>query len=463
MGLRLWATRARASAAALAVWVLVACGGAGDGAPGGANGGANGDGGNGGGGNGSGPPPPVTGAIGPEGGTLTSDGATVVLEVPAGALTSAVEITIAPDADAIHPWSLPGTGFVFEPEGIAFAVPARLRVSYDADASSVHDAERGLALYRVDGDDWERLESRVDTTARTVEAEIDGFSAFALRREAPLLTLWGGSIHAVTLVPFASASVRANACIAGACSDIEEEDDEFYPGLPTFSPSDDGCGFMEGWSLEVLQLGMPGDLASEAGVVSLDMQASKVTDPTPGQAVLEVELNAFAQPVHRPGHNVLSRAVGTIDFFRLDPFAPGERRVLLDIDNPGGAPYDLAVAWSFEGGAAGPHATHVMASAEVAPLSCAQPWEHVEVTTLFSTVVTQPIGSETEALLEEAGLRRLPGSSEARSQVWIGFHAHVNAGGAHGDDEGSLGYGFVSGGQAAVSGGLAFVAEPLGE
>lgn len=83
-------------------------------------------------------PTHVTGTIGPGGGTLVAGGLTV--EIPAGALSDAVEISIRETPETPAPENALGQVFTLEPEGQTFAKPIALRFSIAA--SQLLDGER---------------------------------------------------------------------------------------------------------------------------------------------------------------------------------------------------------------------------------------------------------------------------------------------------------------------------------
>ena len=406
---------------------------------------------------------PVEGVVGPGGGTLASETMAIVLEIPAGALDAETLIAVTPDDEVEHPWAVPGTVYRFEPSGLAFNEPVTLTIRYDPAHVTADDPEHGIRMYRVDGQEWLELDSVVNSGEATVSAQVSGFSRYGVRSVAPTLTLHVGVIHHTTLVPLASAAVRTNACIAGACDDVEDESDEYPTELiPTFSTSNDGCGFRTGAFAGFLEDYMPVEATGSGGSSYVTMSAHE-RGP---RAWIEFELNSFAQPVYLPGHNTSSTVFNHLSFLRLDHLAAGERRLMVDVENPGKVTFDLAIAWLVEGAAAGVFAPHVQAGSEVFILRCGQTWEQANRIDLFSAIAS-PIpqipaqsGSQEEARIEEAGVHRLHGLSDERIQLWVGLHIMTRARSAHGDDEGTVGYGLIDGGQAGVSGSLGVVAEP---
>lgn len=96
--------------------------------------------------------PPTREVVGPEGGTVEYEG--LALEIPPGALSEEVEISIARSADA------PSGNFVrlspvfrFEPDGLTFAVPATVRFPLPDGARSpgIYWASAGAPFQRIGG------------------------------------------------------------------------------------------------------------------------------------------------------------------------------------------------------------------------------------------------------------------------------------------------------------------------
>ncbi len=120
------------------------------------------------------PVAPITDA----GGTVTSADGKVTLTVPAGALTAPTAITITPAA-LTHPRLVPGTAYTFEPDGLTFAVPARLTIRYDSIPAALADEAAFVWLHRRSGDDWVPMEGvPVDTLNRIIAGDINGFSQY---------------------------------------------------------------------------------------------------------------------------------------------------------------------------------------------------------------------------------------------------------------------------------------------
>jgi hypothetical protein len=120
------------------------------------------------------PAPPITAA----GGTVTSDDGKVSLVIPAGALSAPTTITITP-ATVSHARLLPGTAYTFAPDGLQFAVPARLTIRYDSIPAALANDAAFVWLHRRNGSDWDPMEGEpVDTVNRVIAGQINGFSQY---------------------------------------------------------------------------------------------------------------------------------------------------------------------------------------------------------------------------------------------------------------------------------------------
>jgi hypothetical protein len=148
---------------------------------------------------GDGAAPEVAGEIGPEGGKVVAPAdsplAGFSLEIPAGALSKKVKVTLG---GVVDPTPLPGvTELVgpqvrIRPEGTELAKPALLTVPLEPelfDAHAVPASTCKVWFRKVDG--WERLEP-VGTTDRTVTVSIPRFAragaGIALTPKAPCTT-----------------------------------------------------------------------------------------------------------------------------------------------------------------------------------------------------------------------------------------------------------------------------------
>jgi len=127
----------------------------------------------------------VTGAIG---GTVIAAGGKVRLEIPAGAVPQPVAVTV----HAVHVYPDPGpivAGTVYDlgPDGTQFAEPIQLSIGYETAGIPAGVAEEELRVYQLVEDVWIELQgSTVNTADRTVIANIEHFSVFAVSGAQPL-------------------------------------------------------------------------------------------------------------------------------------------------------------------------------------------------------------------------------------------------------------------------------------
>lgn len=112
--------------------------------------------------------------IGEDGGVVVSDDGRVALEIPAGALDEAVEITIE---------TVPGPAgsasdlYVMEPMGLVFERP--VTVTFDYDAETLGDAEAEALTFVAQREaDWTYLgDQLVDDEDQTLSASLMALSA----------------------------------------------------------------------------------------------------------------------------------------------------------------------------------------------------------------------------------------------------------------------------------------------
>lgn len=120
---------------------------------------------------------PVTGDIGPEGGSLTSADGRLIVTVPEGALDEDTTLEIQPITNEAHGGI--GSAYRLSPDGLAFAVPATLAFAYeDADLAGSDAGVLGVAFQDED-QYWSWMGSVVDNDARTVSVETDHFTDFS--------------------------------------------------------------------------------------------------------------------------------------------------------------------------------------------------------------------------------------------------------------------------------------------
>jgi hypothetical protein len=126
------------------------------------------------------------GLVGPDGGTVTAFGGELRLEVPAGALTAPVGITVARlEQPPLDPSLVEGSGFVLGPEATTFAVPATITLGFDPAGAPSGVPESDLRVHRVASASVENLGGQVDPDADVATAEVNGLGSFAVLRAPP--------------------------------------------------------------------------------------------------------------------------------------------------------------------------------------------------------------------------------------------------------------------------------------
>jgi alpha-tubulin suppressor-like RCC1 family protein len=129
--------------------------------------------------------------------TITAEDGDVVLDVPAGALSEEVGITVDPVTDLsgipAEVQALQGSVYEFGPDGTTFDEPVDLTLSFD-EAQIPPDADiTRLAIYTEENGQWIELPTVIDFDANTVTAQIEGFSTKAVG-------VTGGGSHTCALV-----------------------------------------------------------------------------------------------------------------------------------------------------------------------------------------------------------------------------------------------------------------------
>jgi hypothetical protein len=119
----------------------------------------------------------AAGEIGSDGGVIVSDDGRVSLEIPAGALDEAVEITIevvaGPDGAA-------SDLYMMEPMGLTFERPVLVTFDYDAQTLDGADAD-DLTMVAHREADWAYLgDQLVDDEDQTVSASLMVLSAITI-------------------------------------------------------------------------------------------------------------------------------------------------------------------------------------------------------------------------------------------------------------------------------------------
>jgi hypothetical protein len=114
-----------------------------------------------------------------QGGTVTSADGRVTLLVPANALAGPAAISIRAAPASADSRLLPGSEYIFEPDGLRFATPARLTIRYDSIPASLADHAPYIWLHRRTGSSWTPMAGEpINLGAKTITGQIDGFSNY---------------------------------------------------------------------------------------------------------------------------------------------------------------------------------------------------------------------------------------------------------------------------------------------
>jgi hypothetical protein len=124
--------------------------------------------------------------IGPEGGTLIGVDGAVRLEVPAGALTAPLSISVsAAGTLPIDPSAVLNSGYVLGPAGTSFGNGAVLTLQYAPDGAPSGVPESHLQIHQLNGSTAQGLGGSVDADANTATAEVTQLGTFLVRRAPP--------------------------------------------------------------------------------------------------------------------------------------------------------------------------------------------------------------------------------------------------------------------------------------
>ena len=136
---------------------------------------------------------------------------------PAGAVNSDTTIdataVATPPADGIA-----GAVYQFSPDGIVFAKPVRLTLKYDPAQIPVGTLETQIELAKVIPNGWQPLQTVADSTAKTLSADLNGFSSYGA---IPTVHAWlfGSSPTIATSVSAIAADLVGNVYVVGESAD----------------------------------------------------------------------------------------------------------------------------------------------------------------------------------------------------------------------------------------------------
>ena len=124
----------------------------------------------------------ATSSVGPAGGTLVFLGGAVTMVFPAGAVATPTTITVQPTTipQPRYPAAVPGTTYDFGPTGTVFAQPVQVTIVYAPPQVPAGTDPATMQISKSTTAGWNGLTTSVDTTARTVTANLGGFSTYAV-------------------------------------------------------------------------------------------------------------------------------------------------------------------------------------------------------------------------------------------------------------------------------------------
>jgi hypothetical protein len=165
--------------------------------------------------------------VGPGGASLSTPDGVLALTIPAGALTEAVTVTLAPTTPPL-PGAV-GAAFEIGPAGTKLASPARVVIRYVTAELEAGSPDALVVATVVDGR-WQPLaETSVQTATFTVSGETSHFSPYAL-------------VYADTLVTPEAGTCSSDDSMTGSCAAPPEPLCSDSPGAVLYACSDQPGG-----------------------------------------------------------------------------------------------------------------------------------------------------------------------------------------------------------------------------
>ncbi|RMD91649.1 MAG: hypothetical protein D6814_17965, partial [Calditrichaeota bacterium] len=400
--------------------------------------------------------------IGPEGGTVTDTTGRVTLDIPAGALTNATEITIRSAEDTLgNPWLFKGTVIELLPDGLEFNTPATLTLHYDSLAVPPGTQAKEFAIFTLDTLGWQPLEEEaVVTEPGRISATIAHFSrkAAGIRRFPGIRFLIHGykSDFPQYDQPLGFLEGTVVSCRQGECSDTTFREIKPATDLPPWqSPSSLGPFdlFMSDCLIDVAQVqdsftGLDDDLQDVFGQVAWIYLASFGRPSNLQPARTQPSWGAIFQSratctiVESPGKNVIAKGLSTLYLGDVDPTNPDARRFQLLITNPDQIEFDLQVQYSglvfydpYDGII---HLTQPTIIFNHGLQTCEQPFNQVNIPEPDLELITSP----PEALEVKAESTYVYSGITAKyASLWIGLLMQAYCQSHFGDDPETIGYG----------------------
>jgi len=122
--------------------------------------------------------------VGSTGGTVVSSDSKVTLQVPAGAVSRDIVVSMTPSTTP-NEHVIAGSVYEFGPDGTQFAQPVTLRMKYDDSAIPAGMAKGSLRVAKEVNGEWVEVETTVvDSTNRILSAQITSFSKYDIKANA---------------------------------------------------------------------------------------------------------------------------------------------------------------------------------------------------------------------------------------------------------------------------------------
>ena len=132
------------------------------------------------------------GTIGPEGGTVSTQGGGAQLAIPANALATSADITIETSDSTPPSRALQGTTYDFD-SSAAFGKAVQAKIRYAKETLPDGAVESSLRMYRKNGNAWEGLVGVVDTTNRTVSVSVNSLGTLTIQADNQFAGKYSGS------------------------------------------------------------------------------------------------------------------------------------------------------------------------------------------------------------------------------------------------------------------------------
>lgn len=268
-----------------------------------------------------------------EGGTVSSTDSTVVLEIPEGALFEETVFTF--EETTTHPEGAISKVYDIGPEGAQFELPVTLTFSYDEAGLPEGTSEEDLEIAVVEAGEWKHLVTLVNTADNELSTEVTHLSVYGI----VLGKVGSTTINFVKIngdVYFAAAFARINATVNGVGDTTVTEN---IPNVDSNLPVDWRCEDVTDKGIELYpSVEMGPDFI--AGVGMHGSSASQNTNPTLGAGSFSIGVRSEALAAFDSQVQSVTSLAGQ---------TRGRPRILIEISNPSGKPFEINHNWTAEG------------------------------------------------------------------------------------------------------------------